>query len=41
MTKGKKSRQPAVKKLHKNYERDRREILKLVPRLRKVKKGCR
>jgi hypothetical protein len=41
MTKGKKIRQPAVQKVQKNYERDRREILKLVPKLRKVKKGCR
>ncbi len=30
---------PAVKKLHKDYERDRREILKFVPKLRKIKKG--
>ena len=29
----------AVKKLHKDYKRDRREILKFVPKLRKIKKG--
>jgi len=40
MTKGKKIREPAKKKTVGDYERDRRQILKMVPRLRKIKKGC-
>jgi len=40
MTQWKKIREPAKKKTVGNYERDRRRILKMVPRLRKIKKGC-
>ncbi len=40
MTKGKKIREPAKKKTVGDYERDRRQILKMVPKLRKIKKGC-
>ncbi len=40
MIKGKKIREPAKKKTVGDYERDRRQILKMVPRLRKIKKGC-
>ena len=39
MTRVKRIRQPAVKKTQKNYERDGRGILKMVPRLRKIKRG--
>ena len=40
MTKGKKIREPVKKKTVADYERDRRQILKMVPKLRKIKKGC-
>jgi hypothetical protein len=40
MTQGKKIREPAKKKTVADYERDRRQILKMVPKLRKIKKGC-
>jgi len=35
-----KSRQPKVKGNVKMYQQDRREILKFVPKLRKIKPGC-
>ena len=40
MKKTKKIAAAAGTKIHASYERDRRQILKLVPRLRKIKKGC-
>ena len=39
MVKAKSKVPPAVKNLYKDYERDRRKILKFVPKLRKIKKG--
>jgi hypothetical protein len=39
MAKKKKARAKPEKQFQ-NYQKDKREILKLVPKLRKVKKGC-
>jgi len=40
MKKPEKIPKAAGKKIHAGYERDQRRILKLVPGLRKIKKGC-
>jgi hypothetical protein len=36
----KKKEKAKPEKQFKNYQKDKREILKLVPKLRKIKKGC-